>query len=992
MMDNKKQRKWFLVGISIAIMLCVFSTTGVYLLARGRDVNSRPFVLIHNPANHTVVTEGELVSLHATARSEGGLKSMEFWVDDQLIAEKLSENSEPTNMTLVDVWSAMQPGKHVVIARAVSKNGVEGQATISIEVSEADDQELTDTAEEGGEAGGESEIADGESSAESPVTYDSDGTAPLPEDDAPGSLDSLMGTFDMDVFDFLGESDDGSSVGLRLELLELITDEFEGLHCYIGTGLSPARWFPDADSDQSTDESFVLIGERSWNVSEYYSGESAPAVFWPQDRPLGASITCVGIVGGGSDALELGTWAARIPPERWTGVDQHGEASGTDGSFSFIYRVGPAEPPNDLVPKVLETAPSNVRLDVNANRLRWEYHPRDDEEAIDGFRIYLNNNLQWVEPPDALVTMLPDEWFNPPCGSRYVFSVTAYSGIIPEGPESPPGIVIREEPLYGCAREIEISFLTLQTFDLGGDDSSERKIGDRGPVYGDFIANESSISFSGGSLGRGLDVAAGFEHNEIYDLFDLWRSGMWGFTDQPTLTVDVPPDGTFGFSFIIKDRDDESSNDEICSGESMEISESDFERLDREHEGTLLSGNSRCLLTYRFGPTAFSPVGSGEEGLEPLPWLVITDITYLDETNQPLIHISNTGTATWPWKDLEIELLTREGESLGIYTWTEFVLAAGESAVVSQPSMVVEPPPSACALLDPNNLVTEWREASGWMAHTPICPDLPDLRITDVIYDSDADSLLVSIENNSAGRIENRMVELNTYLADGSPGPLSGIFPEITLESRERRLFFLPGLSESDRASLTGGYTVVIDENDLILESDESNNSYDVLTTQLDICWCDSWIPHYRGIGSTARMFLTAEILSGDASNTVITSTRTNTLSRQDTLGFEYDHSWDQGGRDSFSCSERFDPLQIMGDEVMRISIEADFLAGTSGSRVDLGTAEWLIEPDFFLRRVPVNSESCLDNRHLRQYIRPSDRRYDDIDWFTIISIGQMVP
>jgi hypothetical protein len=930
MMKNKKQRIWVAIGISIAITLCVISTFAVYSWLRSRDINSHPLVLIHNPANHAVVTQGELVSLHATARSAVGLKSMELWVDDQLIAEKLSENSDSTNMTLVDVWSAMQPGEHVVIARAVSKNGIDGQATISIKVSEADGQELTDTTEDGGEARDEPEIAFGEPSAESP---DSDGSAPIPEDDAPGSLDSLMGTFGMDMSDFFGESDDGSNVGLRLELLELEADEFEDLHCYIGTGLSPARWFPDVDSDQSTDESFELIGERSWNVSEHYSGESAPAVFWPQDQPLNASVTCVGITGGGSNALELGTWAARIPPERWTGVTQHGEASGLDGSFSFSYRIGPAEPPEDVVPMDLDrnmTSPSNVRLDVNANRLRWDYDPRDDEEPIDGFRIYLNNNFQWVESPDALATMLPDEWFNPPCGSRYVFSVTAYRGIIPEGPESYAGIVIREEPLYGCAREIEISFLTLETFDLGSDGSSEDRLGNVGPAYGDFIANESEISFSGGVLGSGLDLGAGFHHNTVYDLFDMWRSGMWGFTDRPTLTVDVPPDGTFGFSFIIKDRDN-NADDVICAGESTPILESDYVRLDRVHEGTLLSPNSRCLLTYRFGPAAFSPVGSGEEGLEPLPWLQITDITYLDETNQPRIHISNTGTATWPWKDLEIELLTREGESLGIYTWTEFVLAADESAVVSQPSMVVEPPLDACALLDPNDLVTEWREASGWLVHVPYCPDLPDLRITDVTYDSDAGGLRVFIENTGAGRIENRTVELDTYLVDGSPAYLSGTYPEITLESRQRRLFYLPGLSESGRASLTGGYTVVIDEENTIMETDESNNTFEVVPRQVDLCWCDSLIPHYRGSGSSARMDLTAEIVSGDTSEIVLTASRSHTLSSRESGYSNWHHVWDQGSGYSFSCSEHFAPISIMGDQSLRVFIHGEFLAGSRG-------------------------------------------------------------
>ena len=201
MMENKKHRIWVLIGISIVILLCVISIFAVYSWQRSRDVNSHPLVLIHNPANHAVIAEGELVSLHATARSQVGLQRMEFWVDDQLIAEKLSENSDSTNMTLVDVWSAMQPGEYVIIARAVSKNGIDGQASISIKVSEADIQELTDTAEEGVEIEEELAIPGGEAP-------ESDGPAPLPEDPPPGSLESLADNLGLDLSDFFGGSRD----------------------------------------------------------------------------------------------------------------------------------------------------------------------------------------------------------------------------------------------------------------------------------------------------------------------------------------------------------------------------------------------------------------------------------------------------------------------------------------------------------------------------------------------------------------------------------------------------------------------------------------------------------------------------------------------------------------------------------------------------------------------------------------------------------------
>jgi len=202
MAENKKNRKWILIGGLGLIILCVISTIAAYLLLRGRDMNSRPLVLIHKPLNHAVVGEGEVVTLHATARLENGVKSMQFWVDDQLIAEKQTDDPDLTNMTHVDVWHAMQPGEHVIIARAVSKGGIEGQASITIEVTAASSQGVTHTVEEGetlesiaadygvspdaladanpglGEEGDDLVIPGGESSEEPPGALESDDPPP----------------------------------------------------------------------------------------------------------------------------------------------------------------------------------------------------------------------------------------------------------------------------------------------------------------------------------------------------------------------------------------------------------------------------------------------------------------------------------------------------------------------------------------------------------------------------------------------------------------------------------------------------------------------------------------------------------------------------------------------------------------------------------------------------------------------------------------------
>ena len=76
---------------------------------------------------------------------------------------------------------------------------------------------------------------------------------------------------------------------------------------------------------------------------------------------------------------------------------------------------------------------------------------------------------------------------------------------------------------------------------------------------------------------------------------------------------------------------------------------------------------------------------------------------------------------------------------------------------------------------------------------------------------------------------------------------------------------------------------------------------------------------------------------------------------------------------------------------MLRVSIEAEFLAGERGSWDDIGAAYLLLTPED-TPWLPASAENCADNRHYRSYVRPSDRRYDDEDWFTVLSIGQAVP
>jgi hypothetical protein len=401
--------------------------------------------------------------------------------------------------------------------------------------------------------------------------------------------------------------------------------------------------------------------------------------------------------------------------------------------------------------------------------------------------------------------------------------------------------------------------------------------------------------------------------------------------------VDVPSGETFEYGFQIldddsgrcNDSDDPGCNDLICEGQSM-IYDDYGTFFDQVHEDSINSEDGRCTLRVRWGPAFGSPIGSGTAGWEPLPWLEVEDLVIDEGTGAVHIHVRNTGTATWPWRDLKVDLRTRDGVSLGVFTWPRFALETGQRTVLEKPEMHVGAPYDACIVIDPNNEVPEEPERSGMLSHGPICPQRPDLTITNVQFDSSGQRLLVTVQNIGDGAVENRTLSLKTYLPNGIPTSLEDTDTEV-----------ISGVTESARSGLANGYVVTVNPNAAIPESDTGNNSFSIAPYQFRM-WpdCSAYIPHYHGLGSTARIFITAEVLSGTTARTVLESTRTNTLTSTETFAYGYNHFWLTGNMGTNSCSSNdSQEFNLLGDESLRVTIHADFLAGSVGSRENLGTA-----------------------------------------------------
>jgi hypothetical protein len=757
------------------------------------------------------------------------------------------------------------------------------------------------------------------------------------------------------LFDLFSE--EAEQVMLRLEVPRLRTWEpHDDLHCYVELAGSSPQWYPDVDHDQSTDESFTPLDRGWWDSGAHLEGDNAPVITWPSDQPLPLTVSCVGI-NAGVEALELGRIELSIPQDDWNGALRSAEVDGAEGHYLFDYRVTRLEGAPRTVPMYLDpdmTPPFNARLDDRRISLRWDYEPRPDEEPIDGFRIYLNGNLQWVEPPDARESGLPYEWFNPPCGTQYAFFVTAFRIGFPDGPESLPSYAFIETPLEGCTREIQIAFLTLETFDLGGDGQYEDRHGDIGPPYGYFFANEKQITFdarpSGGG-GGSLDMPNGFTHNTVYDLAEMSGDRTWRFSGMNGTIVDVPPGGTFEFGFHImdqdtgrcRDSDDPGCDDLICEDISA-IYEDRYDEFDRLHEGAITSDDGRCRVTYQWGPAFDSPVGSGEEGWEPLPWIAVEDVVFVEATGQVQIYIRNTGRATWPWRDLTVELQTRAGESIGVYTWPEFVLEVGDRVILEHPDMVLSVPFDACVVIDPYNDMLEDPERTGTLFHNPICPQLPDLAIVEAFYDSAGSRLRVGVQNVGDGPLENRTLAFQTMLPDGSPLHLVGSWPDVSIEPGETRVFDLSGVSDSMRDSMVDGYSVTVNPDGTVAELNLDNNTYTVRgPSRMVISWCETVIPHYYGWGHTVRLDMTVNAVSGSGTRTLLTDRV------EDYFSYIYIDDYDT----HYACGDRVPgrncrtvgDYEILGDEQLQVTIAGQYQSGNSGGWDNLSAGTSTFSP-----------------------------------------------
>lgn len=677
-----------ILAISIAVLALI------YISQSNRALESKPLVLIHSPLNRDPFLAGEWVSVSATARSDIGLRSVELWVNNAFVdLQSVPEDGLTNSLTFSSSWLAKAAGNNVLIVRAIDADGSEGQASIIVEVSEPEG-ELTGTvtARQGDtlrsiageygldpdllqlanpgldpddlDPGGDIIIPDTEEPpaetgppiddppaddppADDPPTDDPPIDDPPADDPPPDDPPPLEGDPPGSGFPGLGIVDDLFIGPFRDLLLVPAQDYLSGL---LGIERAADQARLQLELINYIVRSISGIPEGQINLYFNYGGpgfsetvrmplvwaeDVAPMqiIDWPRARDLPISFTLVIVTEDGTNSLEM-YFEEEIPPEFWNGISisSEGVSDCGDHSFELIYSI--SQLLEDIgfeayVDRTI-TPPENVHIDFRRQSLRWDYNPRPDEEPIEGFRIYLNGSLQWVEPASSRESRLPNEWLNPPCNMPYGISVTAYRSGIPSGPESLPGFEMVFPDDENCQFEIRITFIELETFDLGPDCRNPPYHGDVGPVYGEFFANEEKITFdtnAGRSWRRGsLDLPDGLRHNRRYNLAELVADTGWSFTNSSpyheegtfpdgiqysfssynSLIVQIPDDGSFQFGFRIIDEDYGRDDQLLADAQSPIYNLSPGDLFDPPgddpfiwpREGVLVADNGRCQVRY----------------------------------------------------------------------------------------------------------------------------------------------------------------------------------------------------------------------------------------------------------------------------------------------------------------------------------------------------------------------------------------------------------
>ncbi len=855
-MDKKRKTRNYILAFIASLFIVALIFFGFRFISLWQQSNApRPMVLIHRPYNNQEVSLEDGIAIHSTARAEDGISRMELWVDGKFITAQDAPESGPISpLILHSNWQPIGEGTHEIIVRAYDENNNQGIGSILItalstsELPEVaynpfdEEVDLSET-EDAGEESSDDTPPSTEDSPPPPSGSGGPGHFEIPAEegappteDAPAPYLHLADFTLMSIFDFAPIGEEGSQDPLatnnmlELETLSLTTDSaYEGVHCYIGLGDNPPRWVPDTDSDQSTDENFTMIEPGRWNVADSGSHQ----IYWDVSQPAPFSVTCVAQSGGGTEAIDLGQVEFIIQPSEFDGITRNINAS-DEGSFELAYKITQgnltAKDEDESIP-----IPYNLRINDRRQELEWDWDPGEEGESagVVGFLIFVNDNLVFtISGREVRAVRLPYVWFSPPCRAGYDFTVRAYKSPYPDNDYSLSSEIISipdpsDPARTDCQPEFIVEFHTLTTGEFSGDGRDNNWADLVGPVSGYFFANDQDVNF------QGVDM----QPNRSFDLHDLiyeTTGTMASFILEP-----VPGENNrLGFDLAIYRGWD--GYDDFCTialyhdysyNQLMEYGY--FEETLYSHE----DDGRKCQITYTIRLLGGSAFGTGNPDFIPLPWLDVVDLQLEAYDGNLIVSLQNTGSASWANQDLRMRFDNRESSWQSTHFEEMFVLEAGEIKEITTDIRGLNFS-QICVILDPENAVLELYESTGALNHatTPYCPQRPDLRITDAIYDFESNILRVHIWNTgentgSFGSSDFDVRDLMIKIESSSTSDEHQVGPDFfgdTVIRRGSDMWFEIPIRPSTRAWMDDGYTVIIDPDDWVSETNEDNNELEI--------------------------------------------------------------------------------------------------------------------------------------------------------------------
>lgn len=130
------------VGLLFGVCCIVVAVGGLAYFFFVPTAEARPVVLIDSPRYGEQVEVGETVAVRTIARGEAKVTLVELWVDGELVEAKRSTLPGGINpFPLLTLWQPLWAGTHTLTARAFDAEGLQGQATVNVEAVELADRD-----------------------------------------------------------------------------------------------------------------------------------------------------------------------------------------------------------------------------------------------------------------------------------------------------------------------------------------------------------------------------------------------------------------------------------------------------------------------------------------------------------------------------------------------------------------------------------------------------------------------------------------------------------------------------------------------------------------------------------------------------------------------------------------------------------------------------------------------------------------------------------